>query len=131
MKFNYALLSRVLIALLFVVAGVQKALNFQGPTGTVEFVSSLGLPMSVVVTAIVIFIEIVVALAYAYGYRVCYTGGILVAFTVLATVLVHRDFSIPMNLMMTLKNLAIIGGILATTGVCSCQRCNVVTKGNK
>lgn len=131
MKFNYALLSRVFIALLFVVAGIQKALNFQGPTGTVSFMDSLGIPLPVVATVIVILIEVVVAGLYAYGYRVCYTGGILVAFTVLATVLVHRDFSIPMNVMMALKNLAIIGGILATTGVCSCQRCTVVTKGDK
>lgn len=123
MKINYPLLSRVLIALLFVVAGVQKLMDFAGTAG---FIGSLGVPMATLATALVIIIEIPVALAYAWGYRVCLTGGILVAFTVLATLLAHRDISQAMNLLMALKNVAIIGGILATTGTCSCGRCEVL-----
>ena len=122
MKINYALLSRVLIALLFVVAGIQKMMGFNE---VVAYIGSLGVPLPMIATIIVILIEVPVALAYAYGYRVCITGGILVGFTVLATILAHRDFSIGANMVMALKNIAIIGGILATTGVCSCQRCMV------
>lgn len=120
MKINYPLLSRVLIALLFVVAGVQKLMGFDG---TVMYVGSLGVPLPVIATVLVILVEIPVALAYAWGYRVCITGGILVGFTVLATILAHRDIATGMNLIMVLKNIAIVGGILATTGTCSCGRC--------
>ena len=120
MTFNYPILSRSLIALLFVVAGVQKIMNFDGFTATV---ASLGFPMPALFAGLVVFIEVVVALAYAYGYRVCLTGGTLVAFTVIVTVLVHRDISSSMVLVTALKNIAIIGGILATTGACSCGRC--------
>ena len=123
MKINYALISRVLIALLFVVAGVQKIMGFAGTAG---YIGSLGLPFPEVLTALVILIEVPVALAYAWGYRVCITGGILVAFTVITTILVHRDFSMGANMVMALKNIAIIGGILATTGTCSCGRCEVL-----
>lgn len=123
MKFNYPLLSRALIALLFVVAGVQKITDFSGITG---YIGSLGLPVPQVIAAIVIAIEVGVALLYAWGYRVCITGGILVAYVVLITVIVHRDISQAGNLVMALKNIAIIGGILATTGTCSCQRCAVL-----
>jgi putative oxidoreductase len=120
MKFNYPLLSRSLIALLFVVAGIQKIMQFEG---TSMFVGTLGLPMPAVLTALVILVEVPIALAYAWGYRVCITGGILVAYVVVVTLLVHRDLSQAGNLVMALKNIAIIGGILATTGACSCGRC--------
>lgn len=120
MKINYPLLSRVLIALLFVVAGVQKLMGFDG---TAMYIGSLGVPLPVIATVLVILVEIPVALAYAWGYRVCITGGILVGFTVLATILAHRDIATGMNLIMVLKNIAIVGGILATTGTCSCGRC--------
>jgi putative oxidoreductase len=123
MKFNYSTLSRVLIALLFVVAGVQKAMHFNQ---TAAYLEALHIPMASAVTFLVIFIEVVVALVYAWGLRVCYTGGILVGFTVLATALVHRDIGMGDNMIMVLKNIAIIGGILATTGVCSCDRCTVL-----
>lgn len=120
MKFNYPLISRILIALLFVVAGIQKVMGF---AGTVTYVESLGVPFPVFAVLLVIIIEVPIALAYAWGYRVCVTGGLLVAFTVLATVLAHRDFNAGVNMIMALKNIAIIGGILATTGTCSCGRC--------
>jgi putative oxidoreductase len=138
MKINYALTSRILIALLFVVAGLQKlGINIFAPstiigalpnmgaafTGTAGFIGTLGIPMPVLATIIILIIEIPVAIAYAWGYRVCYTGGALVAFVLLVTLIVHRDFSNATNLVMALKNMAIVGGILATTGICSCQRC--------
>ena len=120
MKFDYPRISRSLIAFLFVIAGYQKLMQF---SGTAEYIGSLGLPLSTFVTILVIFIEIVIALLYAWGYRVCYTGGILVVYTILATLLVHHDLATGVNMIMALKNIAIIGGILATTGVCSCGRC--------
>ena len=120
MKLNYPLLSRSLIALLFVVAGIQKIMDFSGFVG---YVGALGIPAPQVVAVLVILVEILVALAYAWGYRVCTTGGIIVAYVIIVTLVVHRDFSQAGNLIMALKNIAIIGGILATTGTCSCQRC--------
>jgi putative oxidoreductase len=123
MHINYPLLSRVLIALLFVVAGVQKIMGFDG---TVTYVGSLGVPLPMIATILIIIAEIPVALAYAWGYKIRITGGILVGFTVIATFLAHRDIATGMNLIMALKNVAIIGGILATTGTCSCGRCEVL-----
>ena len=127
MKLNYPLISRILIATLFVVAGVQKIMSF---SDTVGYIDSLGVPFAAGITVLVILIETLVAVAYAWGYRVCYTGGILVAFTVVATVLVHGHVASPMDLITVLKNVAIIGGILATTGACSCDRCSVLNPKN-
>jgi putative oxidoreductase len=125
MKINYPLISRSLIALLFVVAGIQKLMSF---SGTAVFIGSLihtSVPtLAMLVTVLIIIVEIPVALAYAWGYRVCLTGMTLIGFTVIATILVHNN--LPQDMVMILKNLAIIGGILATTGICSCDRCSVL-----
>lgn len=106
---HYGMIARSLIALLFVVAGVQKAMDF---TNTTMGIQSLGLPAAALVTALVIFVEVVVAALFAWGYKVKETGWTLVAFTALATLLVHRDIGVGMNMVMALKNIAIIGGIM-------------------
>lgn len=114
------LISRILIALLFVVAGVQKLMGFAGFTG---MITSLGLPMPMVIAAIGVIVEVPIALLYAWGYKVRWTGGILALWTLLTIVFVHNNAA---QLVTALKNLAIIGGILATTGACSCNRCDVL-----
>lgn len=121
MKINNALVSRSLIALLFVVAGLQKLMSFGD---TVSGVGALGVPFPMIATILVIIIEIVVALMFAFGYKTRTTGWILVGFTALVTVVVHRDFSNQVNMVMALKNLAIIGGIMAAVS-CSCGTCVV------
>ncbi len=122
MKINYALISRILIAILFVIAGMQKLMNF---SGTTEFIGSIGIPFPALIALLVIIVEIPVALAYAWGYRVCAMGSILIGFTILTIFVIHFDFSVGDNMMMALKNIAIIGGILATIGNCECKTCSV------
>ncbi len=129
MKINYALVSRSLIALLFVVAGYNKLMGF---AGTVGYVDSLGVPMATIATIIVIIIELPVALAFAWGCRVCVTGLTLIGFTLLATILAHNPWAASVDPMafknvMTaaLKNLAIIGGIGAAILACECEGCKV------
>ena len=117
MKINYALISRSLIALLFVVAGVHKLMNF---TETSASIASFNIPLAPLVTLIVIAIEIPVALAFAWGYRTCLMGLILIGFTALVTLVVHGNISQGMNLVMALKNIAIIGGIVLAITTCEC-----------
>ncbi len=122
MKMNIAFVSRSLIALLFVVAGLQKLMHF---SDTVKSVVSLDIPLAGLATLIVIIIEIPVALAFAWGYRTCIMGAILMAFTVIVTVMVHGHLNVGMNLVMALKNLAIIGGILGLSAQCDCGKCPI------
>ena len=133
MKFNYALISRSLIALLFVVAGIQKLMNF---AGTTAYIGSLGIPLPALATALVILIELPVALAFAWGYRTRLAGNILIAFTVLTILLVHKDF-FGADMVMVLKNIAIIGGIMSAISCacggecgCSCGTCSSCTAKN-
>lgn len=122
----YGIIGRSLIALLFVVAGVQKLLGFAGAAG---YIGALGLPMPTIVTALVILIEVPVALLFAYGYKVKQMGSILIAFTALTILVAHRNFGMGDNMIMALKNIAIIGGILlairCSCGNCECDNCKV------
>lgn len=121
MKINYSTVSRALIALLFVVAGVQKIMQFSGTSG---FIGSLGVPMPVIATALVIIIEVVVALMFVFCRKsLCMSGSVLIAFTILATLLVHRDFAVGQHMTMALKNIAIIGGIMLAMTGCGCGKC--------
>lgn len=123
MKKHYALICRSCIALLFVVAGVQKLINFND---TASFIGSLGVPLPLIATIIVIIIEIPVALLFAWGYRTKRTGYALVAFTALATLIVHKDY-FGADLVNVLKNIAIMGGLMAAIS-CTCGDCTVHTK---
>lgn len=118
----YALASRSLIALLFVVAGVQKALHFQATSDTI---TALGVPLATIVTVIVILIEVPIALAFAWGYYLCIAGWTLVAFTAITTIVVHHDLNNGINMVNALKNLAIIGGLMLAIKGCSCKNCKV------
>ncbi len=130
MKINYALISRSLIALLFVVAGIQKIMHFSGDVGAVATVRAFGVPFAPLATLIVIIIEVPIALAFAWGYKVRQTGYALIGFTVLATLVVHHNISAPLNAMNALKNLAIIGGLMSAIS-CFCDDCTVHTKKHK
>lgn len=118
MKINLACVSRSLIALLFVVAGVQKLMHF---AETSTFIGTLGVPAPMLAAIIVIIVEVPVALAFAWGYKTKEAGYALIAFTVLATLIVHRNY-FGADLVNVLKNLAIVGGILASIGA-TCKHC--------
>ena len=121
MKINYSTVSRALIALLFVVAGVQKIMGFQGIVG---YVGSLGVPLPLIATVLVIVVEVPVALMFVFCRKsLCMTGSVLIAFTVIATLLAHRDWSVGGNMIMALKNIAIIGGIMLAMKSCECGKC--------
>jgi putative oxidoreductase len=115
MKFsmNNAFWARVLIAILFVYAGIGKLMGFSG------FVAMALVPkfgaLASLVGVLVILIEIVVALAFVFGYKAKWSAWTLMAFTALATILYHNPWASGAfdnnMLVMALKNISIIGGI--------------------
>jgi putative oxidoreductase len=124
MKINYALVTRSLIALLFVIAGVGKIFVFSNMVG---YVGMLGIPFPTLTTLIAIVVEVPIALMFAWGYETRKNGYILIAFTALATLFAHHNLGDQMQMMMALKNIAIIGGIMAAIG-CACGDCEVHSK---
>ena len=114
---NTALLplaGRLLIAALFLVAGIRKVMMFSMSVG---YFTKLGFPMPEVMTVIAIAIEIGGALALILGWKTRGAALLLALFTVIATFMAHRFWEFDAaqqanQLNHFLKNAAIVGGLL-------------------
>ncbi len=109
------LVGRILIGLIFLVAGVRKVMGF---AGTVAYLSKLGFPAPEVMAVIALVIEIGGSLLLIVGWRTRWAAWLLVLFVVVAAFAAHRFWEITdagqyfnqMNHF--LKNVAIVGGLL-------------------
>lgn len=109
-----ALIGRVLLALMFLLAGFSK---LGGLEGTAGYIASKGLPMSQLLAIGAAVLELVAAALLIVGWQARWAALALAAFTLLATVLFHNFWAMPadqqmMQQLMFLKNLAAIGGLL-------------------
>lgn len=102
-------LSRVFLALLFVVVGWSKLTNFSGTAG---YIGSAGLPMPEVLTVLAIIFEFVGGVALLLGFHARIAAWMLAIFTIIATALFHTNLADPLQLLALLKNTAILGGLL-------------------
>jgi len=101
------LLGRVMLALIFILAGLGK---IQDPTGTAGYMQSMGVPGILLWPTIAL--EVLGGLALAVGYKKCLVSFLLAGFTILAAVIFHRNFGDQMQMIMFLKDFAIAGGLL-------------------
>lgn len=104
-------IGRILMGLLFLASGLSM-LFIQGPSNVAGYFENSGLPMAGVLVWLVIVLKVVAGSAIILGKRVGLAAGALIAFTLLATLIAHMDFSDPMQMTQALKNLAIVGGLL-------------------
>jgi len=98
---------RVLIALIFVMSGVNKLANF---AGTQAYMDSAGVPG--VLLPLVIAVELLGGLAIILGWHTRLAAFLLAGFTLLSGILFHANFADQMQMIMFMKNLAIAGGFL-------------------
>lgn len=103
---------RVLLGLLFLVAGLGMFMADGGPAASAGFYTMVGLPMAGILVWLVATLKVVAGGMLIIGRNVGCAAGALAIFTLLATLLAHRDIADPDQLMAALKNLAIIGGML-------------------
>jgi putative oxidoreductase len=109
------LAGRLLIAALFIVSGIWHVTHFEV---TAAYFARIGLPYQNVVAALNVVVEIGAGLLLAAGWRLRGVAWFLAAFVVIATALGHRFWEADPSryfgeLSNFLKNLAIIGGLLA------------------
>jgi putative oxidoreductase len=109
------LLGRILIAYLFIPAGISKISNFGG---TVGYITSKSLPMPEVAAVIAIVVETLVAFAFLVGFKARYAALVLALFTLGASIFFHNYWALPeaqvmMQKLLFNKNLAVVGGLLA------------------
>lgn len=106
--------ARVLLALMFVGAGISK---FAGLEGTAGYIASKGLPLAGLLALGTATLEVVAGLALAFGLQARWAAGALALFTVAASLLFHNYWAMPadqayVNQLMFMKNLAVAGGLL-------------------
>ena len=109
-----ALTGRILLAALFIPAGISKIVGFEG---TVGYIASVGLPLATLAAITAIVVELIAGLALLVGYRIKLAAMILAVFTLVATVLFHNFWAMPadqayMQQLMFMKNIAVVGGLL-------------------
>lgn len=108
------LIGRVLLSIIFIVAGISKIFGFAGAaayTGTV-------LPFPELLTVLVIILEIGGGAMILFGYKIKVAAWTLAIFTLLAGFLYHFNLADQVQSGFFMKNLAIAGGLLyvAATG---------------
>ena len=113
--------ARVFIAAIFIVVGVNKVMNF---AATAQFIGSAGLPMPQVLTALAVIFELGGGVMLLVGYKKRIAISMLLIFTVLATALFHvKNITVDqVQQIMFLKNLAIVGGLLALWQGSNCSK---------
>ena len=103
-----AAIGRILIAFIFIVSGVTKLTTIAQTDASMV---SAGLPAGLAVPVGVF--ELVVGLCLAIGLMTRLASLLLIVFVALATVLFHNRFTDPDQAAHAMKNLAIMGGLLA------------------
>jgi putative oxidoreductase len=108
------LVGRLLLAAIFIVAGVRKALGFAMTAG---YFTKLGFPAPEAMVVLAILIEVGGGALLVLGWQTRRVAWLLIAFVAVATLMAHRfwqfdaaQYANQMNHF--LKNAAIVGGLL-------------------
>lgn len=109
------LAARILFAVMFLPAGIGKLTGF---SGTVGYISSVGLPLPTAGAALALAVEIVGSLALLAGFGTRIAALVLAAFTLVASFFFHAYWAVPVDQvfvtqLLFFKNIAIVGGLLA------------------
>jgi len=113
--------ARVFLSAIFVIVGANKLMNF---TSTAQFIGSSGLPMPEVLTGLAIIFELGGGLVLLFGFKKRIAISMLLVFTVIVTALFHvKNITVDqVQQIMFLKNLAIVGGLLALWQGSNCSK---------
>lgn len=109
-----ALVGRLLLAALFLPAGIAKLTGF---AGTVGYISSVGLPMPQVGAVLALVVEIIGGVALIAGYGTRVAAIVLAVFTLVASYFFHAYWTLPVDQqlipqLLFFKNIAVVGGLL-------------------
>jgi putative oxidoreductase len=104
-----AVIGRLLLAVMFIVSGIQKIAD-PGPTG--QMLAATNLPANLALPTGVF--ELVAGMLLAIGLMTRLVSVVLAVFVALTIFFFHNQFADPLQGTLALKNLAIIGGLLMT-----------------
>lgn len=102
-----AFIGRLMLAALFVLAGIPKIID---PSGAAAMLESANLPGSLAMPTGIF--EVVAGLLLALGFMSRLVSILLAGFTLLTVFFFHNQFGDPMQAAQALKNIAVAGGLL-------------------
>lgn len=111
---NVLLIGRILIGILFLVAGIMKAINIAGTTG---YMTKLGFPAPELMAYLSTLIELAAGVLLIIGWQTRRVAWLLVVYVAIATGMAHRFWEYEPAQRVNqinhfLKNLALIGAML-------------------
>lgn len=101
------LISRILLSVLFIVAGYGK---ITGYAGTAAYMASMHVPSFFL--PLVILLELGGGLAIVFGFLTRFTALFISGFTIIAAIIFHNNISDDMQQLMFMKDMSIAGGFL-------------------
>jgi putative oxidoreductase len=108
-----ALAGRILLALIFLWSGADKAVHFSGALG---YVAGAGLPFPEALLALSIVVEIAGGLAIMLGWKARWAAALIFLYLIPVTVIFHNPVGAGAHaqaqLIHMMKNLSIMGGML-------------------
>ena len=113
LKTPLVVVGRVLLALMFIMAGFSKLGNISGTAG---YIASGGLPMASVLAVVVGLLELLGGIAIAVGFQTRWAALALGLFTLAASLLFHKFWAVApdqayVQQLMFMKNLSVAGGL--------------------
>lgn len=98
---------RLLLALIFIVSGLNKITGYAGTQGYMEAMGVSGglLPL-------VIALEVLGGIAIVVGFQARLVALVLAGFSIVSAAIFHADFADQTQMLMFMKNVAIAGGFL-------------------
>ena len=115
--------ARVFLSAIFVIVGFNKLISF---TETAQFIGNAGLPIPQVLTALAIIFELGGGVMLLIGWKKRIAISMLIIFTIIATALFHlKGLTVDqIQQIMFLKNLAMVGGLMALWQLSKCSKEN-------
>ncbi len=109
-----AFAGRLLLAALFLPAGIAKITGF---AGTVGYIASVGLPAATLAALAAIFVEVVGGIALILGLGTRLAALTLAFFTLVASFIFHAYWAVPADQayvteLLFFKNIAVAGGLM-------------------
>jgi putative oxidoreductase len=109
-----SLVGRVLLGLIFLLAGIDKIMGLEG---TIKYATGAGVPMPNIAIYAAIVIEVGMGLLLIAGFQTRYASIVLIVFILATIFFFHQYWNMEgpprgMNRITLFKNLAIIGGLL-------------------
>ncbi len=101
------LLARILMPVLFIVAGWGKITDY---SGTQQYMAAMGVPGALL--PLTILLELGGGLAILFGFLTRFTALFTAGFALLTAFIFHTHFAEGPNAIMFMKNLTIAGGFL-------------------